>query len=93
MYKAKVGCLNYTRSLISSVKHKVKQLKISIQEQIDEAHKTNATLNNTIDEAITKGYKVKEAAQRSIIKILQSINYKNRLNMEISNGVKAYIEN
>lgn len=77
MHKAEVECLNYTRSLIGSVKAKVQQLKLSTQEQLDEAHKTNATLNSTIDEVITKGYEIKETAQRSIIEVLQLTNYKN----------------
>ena len=60
MKKAETHCLNYTRILIGSVKHKLKLLKSSTQDQIDKAHKTNAVLNNTIDEAVTKGYKIKE---------------------------------
>ena len=93
MHKAEVECFNYTRSLLDVLKTKVKQLKNSTQEQIDEAHKTNAILNDMIDNVVTKGYEVKEAAQRSINEIVQSTTYKNWLNTEISNGVETYIEN
>ena len=66
MKSAQQDSLEYSRALLRSVKKQFKDLKEAIETQVDQAYQMNATLNNTIDDAISKDFEVKEKAEKKV---------------------------